>query len=773
MQDYWWITRPKRRLDCVCRELIAFHNVAVGKSWNANRSIQFEFEKMLETLNIKRHDSEKQSSGSSARTHATMLYSLGLWYEQDQCVYLTPAGAALVDGEPPVPILTHQVIHYQFPSAYSKIRNIEVSSRFHHIKPFRFLLRLLRDERVCILSNEEIAFVVMIQAENETQDCYEKVVESVLSFRKSKSDWSIFGEDYFAKHGASRTNLLDVANTITLWLEYTSLIKRDGSRITCVKERIEEIDDIVADKGGFVPDDLPAHEFQLRYGALMYREDEKMKNTDDSYIELLPDAPSLIESTRSIGYTLEVAIADIIDNSITAGATCVDIDYMPTPEPYIAIIDNGCGMAGAAFTQAMQFGSRNPNDSRSQGDLGRFGLGLKTASLSQCRCLTVISKCDGRIEGRQWNIDDVVARKTWALKCLNEAKCRSDYHFCEKLSGSPSGTIVLWQKFDRLMAGESNIESAMSKKMNVVHKHLSEVFHRYLSGDDGCPHIQIRMNHSALKPIDPFLKSRCTQIMADEIVTVGDSRVVIRPYLLPPFAKLTREELQSLGDEKELFKNQGIYVYRNNRLLIKSTWFKMMRKSELTKLARIQIDIPNALDDMWSIDIKKSSARIPECILSVIRKLIERMGEHSKRAYTFRGKKEVDDKEVQIWNRLKMRDNAVRYAINRQHPIVEKIIELAPEARRTLELLLTQIENTIPLRQIFIDMTGDGDAIIDDDAAQTCDIVEKLSQAIGEFKTAQEKRSFIDVIRNIQPYKKFFDENKLLLAEVENYISVK
>ena len=199
----------------------------------------------------------------------------------------------------------------------------------------------------------------------------------------------------------------------------------------------------------------------------------------------------------------------------------------------------------------------------------------------------------------------------------------------------------------------------------------------------------------------------------------------------------------------------------------------MMRKSELTKLARIQIDIPNALDDMWSIDIKKSSARIPECILSVIRKLIERMGEHSKRAYTFRGKKKVDDKEVQIWNRLKMRDNAVRYAINRQHPIVEKIIELAPEARRTLELLLTQIENTIPLRQIFIDMTGDGDAIIDDDAAQTCDIVEKLSQAIGEFKTAQEKRSFIDVIRNIQPYKKFFDENKLLLAEVENYISVK
>lgn len=111
MLDYWWITRPKRRLDCVCRELIAFHKVAVGKSWNANRSVQFEFEKMLETLNIKRHDSEKQSSGSSARTHATMLYSLGLWYEQDQCVHLTPAGAALVDGEPPVPILTHQVIH--------------------------------------------------------------------------------------------------------------------------------------------------------------------------------------------------------------------------------------------------------------------------------------------------------------------------------------------------------------------------------------------------------------------------------------------------------------------------------------------------------------------------------------------------------------------------------------------------------------------------------------------------------------------------------------
>lgn len=120
---------------------------------------------------------------------------------------------------------------------------------------------------------------------------------------------------------------------------------------------------------------------------------------------LPPYAPTLIESTRAIGYSLEAAVADIIDNSIAANAKKVDIYFFPIDAAYIAILDNGRGMNEKEIDLAMQYGSKSPIEQRDKKDLGRFGLGLKTASLSQCRCLTVISKQDNNIEGRRWDID--------------------------------------------------------------------------------------------------------------------------------------------------------------------------------------------------------------------------------------------------------------------------------------------------------------------------------------------------------------------------------
>lgn len=124
-------------------------------------------------------------------------------------------------------------------------------------------------------------------------------------------------------------------------------------------------------------------------------------------IDLPPFAPILIESTRAIGYSLEAAIADIIDNSIAADASNVHVRFFPVDEPYLAIIDDGCGMDDEEITQAMQYGSANPLEERSRKDLGRFGLGLKTASLSQCRQLTVVSKKGSHYVGRRWDIDFV------------------------------------------------------------------------------------------------------------------------------------------------------------------------------------------------------------------------------------------------------------------------------------------------------------------------------------------------------------------------------
>ena len=109
-------------------------------------------------------------------------------------------------------------------------------------------------------------------------------------------------------------------------------------------------------------------------------------------ISLPPRAHTLISATRHIGYSLESAIADLIDNSIAARARNVEIDFIDTTESYIAILDDGFGMTDEELTSAMQYGSSDPSNNRSENDLGRYGLGLKTASMSQCKKMTVATK---------------------------------------------------------------------------------------------------------------------------------------------------------------------------------------------------------------------------------------------------------------------------------------------------------------------------------------------------------------------------------------------
>ena len=166
-----------------------------------------------------------------------------------------------------------------------------------------------------------------------------------------------------------------------------------------------------------------------------------------------PNPALILESLRSIGYSLENAIADIIDNSVTADASTVHVCFFPIDDPYLAIIDDGCGMDDNEITRAMQYGSTNPLDERSQKDLGRFGLGLKTASLSQCRQLTVVSKHDSHWVGRRWDIDHVCATGKWSLIVLSEEEIQQ-LECIDTLRAFPSGTMVLWKKLDRMQKGE-------------------------------------------------------------------------------------------------------------------------------------------------------------------------------------------------------------------------------------------------------------------------------------------------------------------------------
>jgi len=455
-------------------------------------------------------------------------------------------------------------------------------------------------------------------------------------------------------------------------------------------------------------------------------------------IPLPPYAPTLIESTRAIGYTLEAAIADIVDNSISALASCVDIFFYPLDDSYIAIMDDGRGMTADELNTAMRYGSQNPNEKRSANDLGRFGLGLKTASLSQCRTLTVVSKQRDHIEARRWDIDHVIATGDWSLLVLETEDEINQIPRIDCLKEIESGTLVIWQNLDRLKVGELDFNRSMGNKMDEMRNHLSLVFHRYISGEPGLKRMQVRMNNLPIEPADPFLLRRNTQVMSDESMYIEGSTVTVRPYILPHISDLSNDEVTALGGKEGLRKSQGFYVYRNKRLLVWGTWFRMMRQGELSKLARVQVDIPNELDNLWTLDIKKSTAIPPEAVRNNLEAIIERLADKSKRTWEFRGKRETHDSIVHIWQRFKGKHGGYYYNINRDHPLIEMLIDTVPQVKRDIENLLKTIELGIPLNQLYLDLTSEkqieNDTEVTEQEVETimCGLLEQISTSTGK-----------------------------------------
>ena len=479
---------------------------------------------------------------------------------------------------------------------------------------------------------------------------------------------------------------------------------------------------------------------------------------------LPPYAPTLIESTRAIGYSLEAAVADIIDNSIAANAVNVDIYFFPVDGAYIAILDNGSGMNEKEINIAMQYGSKNPTEERDKKDLGRFGLGLKTASLSQCRCLTVISKQGERLEGRQWDIDHVIEVGDWSLIILDEEEI-NEFPQVEELKKYESGTLVIWQKLDRLKAGEINFELSLGRKIDRVRDHLSLVYHRYLMGESGITKLKLFINGEKVKAIDPFLINKSVQAMDDETLIIQGHKILVRPYILPHISKLTSDEIKMLGGKDGLRKQQGFYVYRNKRLLVWGTWFRMMRQGDLSKLARIRVDIPNTLDDLWTLDIKKSSALPPAEVRKNLEIIINQIAERSKRTWTFRGKKEVNDTETHIWNRMKNKQGGYYYEINREHPFIQQLIKVDPSLKMSIYALLQQIELGLPLNQLYVDLNND-EQITNDNEQSIVDVKKSLEAMITMCAEKQEKCDLLDAVVHIEPYSLYSDVVEELKKEI-------
>lgn len=406
---------------------------------------------------------------------------------------------------------------------------------------------------------------------------------------------------------------------------------------------------------------------------------------------------------RAMGYSFEAAVADIVDNSLSAAATNVGIRFPSSGDPYIAILDDGTGMSPEALTAAMRHGSQNPMLKRSDEDLGRFGLGMKTASLSQCRRMTVVSLKDDVLSGRCWDLDHVAHRQNWMLLRLNNHDMEN-LPQVDQLRAQGRGTLVLWQNFDRLAAGEISIQQALGKLINELRGHLALVFHRFLSPQPGQPAVTIAINNLPVKGLDPFLtKNKATQPLPPESFTLEGEIVPVQAYILPHISRLTPDELDLAGGDDGLRKNQGFYIYRNRRLICWGSWFRLVRQEELSKLARVQVDLSNRLDHLWKLDIKKSATTPPEVLREGLKQIIGRITDGSRNVFIFRGKKASDKRVIHAWDRTIVRDG-VTYKVNREHPLVSGLLDSALEETSGLvEQVLALLERSLPLDAIYLD----------------------------------------------------------------------
>lgn len=415
--------------------------------------------------------------------------------------------------------------------------------------------------------------------------------------------------------------------------------------------------------------------------------------------ECIPFAPSLIESMRSLGYSFSSAIADLIDNSVSAKSKRIDIISEPGHNPSLIILDDGHGMSEEKLFEAMRYGSTNPLEDRSRDDLGRFGLGLKSASLSQCRRLVVVSKQGDTISSYAWDLDYVIEKKKWMLKGFSREEILQ-FPNINLLMDLESGTYVYLSEFDRIKESTGNIEETFNKHLDDMINHLSLVFHRFI--EEG---LVISVNNLPIIARDPFLSyHKATQRKKESFIHIKESKIELKPYILPHLSKLTQDDLDKVGGKENLRSEQGFYVYRNKRLIIWGTWFRLERKDELNKLARVRVDIPNSLDYMWSIDIKKSTATLPDIIKKNMYNAVYESVLSSENVHTFRGRKEKKEKDVDyIWERVKVRDG-FNYIINRNIPQIQLLEDtLDAKQMKMLNSVIQLLEDSFPVGALYVD----------------------------------------------------------------------
>lgn len=490
-------------------------------------------------------------------------------------------------------------------------------------------------------------------------------------------------------------------------------------------------------------------------------------------ITLTPSADLFIQSMRHMGYNLNTAVADIIDNSITAGAKNIDIFFIAGNKPSLMIVDDGYGMTTEKLHEALTFAYMSPLDVRLHDDLGRFGLGLKTASLSQAKKLTVVTSVNSSISCAQWDVDYIVKTKQWLLKILDVSDIEGlTESLLEKIT--PHGTIVIWNEIDKLEAVEEGDRLGVNEALIDLKEHLSLIYHKYLSESFTETPICLRLNNNDIHPFDPFLSDNLHTVHQPiEKISLGESSVTVQTHILPHYSKLSKPEEKLLREKSNLLENQGLYIYRNNRLVVWGSWFGLSRKSETTKLARVEINFDSTTDHLWDIDIKKSTVNLPRVVIERLKEVIERIKDSSGRVVKSRvQKKRFNDDRP--WHRVKSRDT-ILYKVNREYTAYREFEkQLTAEQKRALSVIIDIIESSLPVHSIYSDIAGRPKSITNIDSSTLDE--EKLHGKFLEFvniftsdKNAIDTDDLLRLSRNTQLFQEIDD--KKMNQWIKDYVN--
>jgi len=417
----------------------------------------------------------------------------------------------------------------------------------------------------------------------------------------------------------------------------------------------------------------------------------------------------MVEALRGLGYSVEAALADIVDNSISAEATEVRIDFAwAGAASRIAIIDNGFGMNDGELERAMQLGAKSPLDARDPQDLGRFGMGLKTASFSHCRSLTVASVKNSSAACLRWDLDALSANPAGGW-LLFEGPQPGSESFLSPLTNERSGTMVLWEKLDRIVtAGYTSGD--FSEVIDRVNTHFSMVFHRLLDGPK--PRLRILLNGQLVLAWDPFMVGHPAKPWASPIARINTSSgpVEMECHVLPHKDRISQREFDGAAGPNGWNAQQGFYVYRNKRLLVAGGWLglgqgRTWNREESHRLARIRLDIKNSADAEWKIDVRKSTARPPVALKPWLMRLAEDTRNRARRVFAYRGTPvaRVGSAPLEQAWRVDHTKSGMRYQIDERHPAISAVLELSAEHRPLVEAMLRVIEETVPVQRIWLD----------------------------------------------------------------------